>query len=151
MTLALVVWVGGIIFFSFVVAPALFTILPSRELAGAVVTRALSTLHWMGLVSGIVFALSSLLYSYETHGAAQPFALRHLLIYAMLALTAASQFGISPKMHALRAEMGTIDNVAPADARRLEFDRLHEWSVRLEGGVLLCGLGLVALTSRHLS
>jgi hypothetical protein len=32
---------------------------------------------------------------------------------------------------------------------RAEFDRLHEWSTRLEGGVLFLGLGVVILTARR--
>ncbi len=149
MLLSLVVWVGGLVFFAAVVAPTVFKVLPTHELAGSVVTRSLAALHWMGIVSGIVFAVSSMAYSYATHGAAHPFAVRHLLIYLMLALTLASQFGISPKMQALRASMGTIDNVPHDDPRRVEFNRLHVWSTRLEGGVLFAGVVLLLLTARR--
>jgi len=41
MLLSLVVWLGGLIFFSFVVAPTLFSVLPTRHLAGSVVSRSL--------------------------------------------------------------------------------------------------------------
>jgi uncharacterized membrane protein len=54
MLLSLVVWIGGIIFFAFVVAPAVFGILPTYDLAGKVVNGGLGALHWMGLISGIV-------------------------------------------------------------------------------------------------
>jgi hypothetical protein len=30
-----------------------------------------------------------------------------------------------------------------------QFDRLHAWSTRLEGGVLFLGLGVVILTARR--
>ncbi|HEX5434805.1 MAG TPA: DUF4149 domain-containing protein, partial [Candidatus Angelobacter sp.] len=39
MLLCLVVWLGGIIFFGFVLAPAVFAVLPTHELAGNVVNR----------------------------------------------------------------------------------------------------------------
>src|SRR6266704_2118141 len=57
MLLALVVWLGGLIFFAFVVAPTVFSpgLLPTRHLAGEIVGRSLGALHWMGIVSGIVF------------------------------------------------------------------------------------------------
>jgi len=63
MLLALVVWLGGLIFFAFVVAPTAFSpgLLPSRDLAGAVIGRSLGALHWMGLISGAVFLISSTL------------------------------------------------------------------------------------------
>lgn len=150
MLLSLVVWLGGLIFFSFVVAPTVFSgILPTRHMAGSVVTRSLSALHWMGLISGVVFAASSMAFAYAVRGSANPFAVRHLLVYAMLALTIASQFGISPRMQALRTDMVKIDDVPPDDPRRVEFNRLHAWSTRLEGGVFLLGLGLLFLTARH--
>ncbi len=151
MLLSLVVWVGGLIFFSFVVAPTVFHVLPTRHLAGSVVTRSLAALHWMGMVAGVVFAASSMAYSYAVRGSAHPFAVRHLVVYAMLALTVASQFGISPRMQALRADMVKIDDVPPDDPRRVEFNRLHAWSTRLEGGVFILGLALLFLTARRLS
>ena len=61
----------------------------------------------------------------------------------MLLLTLISQFAITPKMHALRANAGGIDNLSPDDPQRQEFDRLHGWSEKFEGAVRL--LGLVAL------
>ncbi len=41
MLLALAVWLGGLIFFAFVVAPTVFSpgLLPSRHLAGEIVSR----------------------------------------------------------------------------------------------------------------
>jgi len=40
MLLSLIVCLGGLIFFSLVIAPTLFAVLPTRHLAGSVVTRA---------------------------------------------------------------------------------------------------------------
>jgi len=149
MLLSLVVWLGGLIFFSFVVAPTVFSVLPTRHMAGAVVARSLSALHWMGIVSGLLFLISSMIYSRMSRGTAHPLALRHVLVLCMLALTFVSQFGISPKMVALRASMGEIDRLAVTDPLRAQFDSLHVWSVRLEGGVFLLGLILAYLTARQ--
>jgi hypothetical protein len=148
MLLSLIVWLGGVIFFA-VLAPTLFSVLPTRHLAGSVVAPLLTKLHWMGIVSGIIFLISSMIHSRSTVGVAQPFALRHLLIYAMLVLTIISQFGISRKMAALRAAIGDIDSVAITDTARIQFNALHAWSTRLESGVLLLGLAVVYLTARR--
>lgn len=153
MLFALTVWLGGLIFFSFVVAPTVFApgILPSRDLAGNVVNRSLGILYSIGLICGLLFAGSSMLYNKLFSGAARPFAPVHLLVYVMLILTLIAQFGVAPKMAALRSEMGVIDNIPPSDARRVEFNRLHHWSTRLGGSVLFIGLGVLFLTARRLS
>jgi hypothetical protein len=147
MLLSLIVWLGGLIFFSFVVASTVFSVLPTRHLAGSVVTRSLNALHWMGIVSGIVFLASSMIYTRLSTGSAHPLAARHILLYMMLALTLISQFGVSPKMAALRASMGEIDSVPATDPARVQFNALHLWSTRLEGGVFLLGLVAVYLTA----
>ena len=145
MLLSLVVWLGGLIFLAFVLAPTAFSpgLLPTRHMAGSIVGRSLDLLHYMAIASGIVFLIASMLYSRMTVGTARPLAARHLLIVLMLLLTVISQFAISPKMHAIRAEVGVIDNVPPDNPLRMEFNRLHLWSEKFEEAVLL--LGLVAL------
>ena len=151
MLLSLIVWLGGLIFFSFVLAPTVFSVLPTRHLAGSVVSRSLSALHWIGIVSGIVFLTTSMLYSRLHAGSAQPLAPRHILLYIMLGLTLISQFGISPRMATLRASMPDTDSLAATDPVRVQFNALHAWSTRLEGGVLLLGLVVVYLTAQQLS
>jgi uncharacterized membrane protein len=146
MFLSLVCWIGGLIFFAFVLAPTAFQVLPSTHLAGNVVGRALSKLHWIAIISGIVFLFSSLLYSRLTDGTAHVFAGRHLLLCLMLALTLLSQFWIMPHMDKLRASLGEVNSVPVDNPARVQFDALHVWSTRVEGAVLLLGLVLVYLT-----
>jgi hypothetical protein len=149
MLLSLVVWLGGLIFFASVLAPTVFSpgLLPTRHMAGAIVGRSLDRLHYMAIVSGIIFLIASMLCNRINAGNARPLAARHVLIVLMLLLTVISQFAISPKMHAIRAEIGVIDggidNVPLDNPLRTEFDRLHVWSEKFEEAVLL--LGLVAL------
>ena len=150
MFLSLIVWLGGLIFFAFVLAPTAFAVLPTRHLAGNVVARSLPALHWMGMISGMVFLVCSLIYSRLGTGAAHPFAARNVLLVLMLALTLISQFGIMPRMDTLRASMGEIDNVAVTNPARVAFDALHVWSTRLESGVLLLGLVVTYLAAQQL-
>jgi uncharacterized membrane protein len=152
MLLALIVWIGGIIFFAFVLAPTLFSVLPTTKLAGDVVNVALTRLHWMGLVSGIVFLICSLFYNWQKHVQLRPFMLSHIFVVLMLAFTMISQFGITPRMRIIRERMEqTRAAMVPTwdDTARAEFDMLHAWSTRLEGGVLFLGLGVVILTARR--
>jgi hypothetical protein len=105
-------------------------------------------LHWIAIVSGIVFLISSLLYSRLTDGTAHLFAARHVLLCLMLALTLISQFGIIPRMDVLRASLGEVRSVPINNPERVQFDALHVWSTRVEGTVLLLGLLVVYLTAR---
>ncbi|HUK42961.1 MAG TPA: DUF4149 domain-containing protein [Candidatus Bathyarchaeia archaeon] len=150
MLLSLVIWVGGIIFFAFVLAPTVFhpAVLPTRQLAGNVVNRSLTILHWMGLICGVVFAIVSMIDARLVNGVAAPFAARNLLIYAMIILTLVSMFGVGAKMQVLRQQMPLIDAVPHDDARRVEFNRLHHWSTRIEGTILLLGLAALWLVAR---
>ena len=148
MLLSLVAWIGGLIFFAFVLAPTAFTVLPSTHLAGNVVGRALGKLHWIAIISGIVFLASSLLYSRLTDGTAHIFALRHVLLCLMLALTLVSQFGIIPRMDVLRASLGDVRSAPIDNPERVQFDALHVRSTRIEGAVLLLGLVVVYMTAK---
>lgn len=146
MLLALIVWIGGIIFFAFVLAPTLFGVLPTTKLAGDVVNATLGKLHWMGLFSGVVFLIASLLYNWQKYVQLRPFALSHVFVVLMLAFTMISQFGITPRMRELRSSPSIMES----SLGRAEFDTLHTSSTQLEGAVLFLGLGVVILTARRL-
>ena len=148
MLLSLVVWIGGLVFFAFVLAPTAFQVLaPNTHLAGNIVGRALGKLHWIAIISGIVFLLSSLLYSRITDGTAHVFAMRHVLLCLMLGLTLLSQFWIIPRMDTLRASVGDFATVPLDNPARVQFDALHVWSTRVEGAVLLLGIVVIYLTA----
>ncbi len=148
MFLSLIVWIGGLIFFP-VVAQTAFTVLPTRHLAGSVVGRSLTILHWMAIASGVIFLISSLIYNRLTTGGLHAFGARHILICLMLLLTLISQFGIIPRMDTLRASLpGEIDTVPLDNPARMQFDALHVWSTKIEQGVLVLGLVLIYMTAQ---
>jgi hypothetical protein len=147
--LSLILWLGGILFFATAVAPSLFAFLTpltgGRVLAGNIVGQLLTTLHLGGLICGLVFLLCSTILSRKFRRAS------NYLVLAMLALTAISQFAITPRIAAIRAESGQLDRLSMDEARRMQFDRLHRLSTMTEGGVLLLGLGVVGTLSRKLN
>ena len=142
--LCLTIWIGALIFFP-VVAQTSFSVLPSAHLAGLVVRNTLIDLHWMGLVTGIVFLVCSMIDNRVTVGRWRIFALSHILVTVMLALTAISQFAVIPRMDVLRITAGEISVLPASNPIRVEFDSLHAWSTRIEMMVLV--LGLLALYS----
>ena len=149
MMLSLGIWLGGIVLFA-VLAPTAFSVLPTRHLAGSIVGPMLSRLHWIGLISGLLFLASSVAYSRLSTGDLRVLTARNLLVCAMLALTLISQFGVTSRMAALRSSMGEIDTVPPTDPARMEFNALHAWSTRLEVGVLILGLAALYRTASRL-
>ncbi|HTC94847.1 MAG TPA: DUF4149 domain-containing protein [Terriglobales bacterium] len=141
MLLALSLWLGGIIFFTAVEAPAILNHVPDRMLDGAIINQSLEKLHWLGIVCGLVFLLASLLRSYAASHETRLLTLPHLTVIIMLACTAISQRFILPAIAQLRAAQSK-----PAVA--VQFRHLHNWSVGLEGAVLLLGLLLLYSQSR---
>jgi hypothetical protein len=144
-------WVGGLTFFAFVVAPIAFGRLSSAHEAGLVVGGCLNVLHWIGLIGGVVFCVSTATLWFRAEVPARVgFALEMILSLLMLAVTAYSQFRILPAMEQDRIQAGgaieTADISSPA---RVDFEQLHVWSERLEGFVLLCGIGVILVLARE--
>jgi hypothetical protein len=145
--LALIVWLGGEIFFPLVAQAAFTTLAPDTHAAGQIVGGLLRTLHQMGLVCGVVLlALLALAPAWGVFQSRLMLAPMGLLV-AMLALTSYSQFGIIPAMERDRqlAVGGIVDNLALADPARVDFDKLHHRSTTVEGAVLLMGIAVVGL------
>src|SRR5437016_1242432 len=146
--LGLSVWLGSDVFLSFVVAPGAFRILASRDQAGAVVGFALWWMHMIGVVCGITMLLARLLRTRTFASLATPAA---LFVVLMIGLTVVSQRAVSPKMAALRVQMGSIQATAADSPLLAEFSRLHRISVSLESGVLLAGIAAIYLMAKELT
>ncbi|HVC00172.1 MAG TPA: DUF4149 domain-containing protein [Candidatus Dormibacteraeota bacterium] len=145
--LSLGIWVGAIVYMAFVVAPAAFTTLPSMDLAGSLVGVVLTRLHWLGVISGIVFLGAATARGRSLGALARPGA---LAVIAMVVLTLVSQQVVMKKMNGLRSQMGSIEQTPQSNPLRRQFDLLHVISVRIEGSVLLLGLAAIFLTVREL-
>ena len=150
--LLITLWLGAELFFP-VVAWVAFRVLPDQHTAGLVVRGCLLILHREGLLAGAV-----LLVLLAAAGAARvdgrPVYERSvsgpiLCTASMLLLTAFSQWNVMPRMEEDRlAVSGDINAVPATNSHRLDFERLHVASVRLEGGVLAAGLIMVVLLAR---
>ena len=141
--LCLVLWVGGIAFFAFAVAPVAFGRLSSAHEAGLVVGGTLRVLHGLGLCCGVVFlALTAIVFARIP---SRRLAITEcVLVSGMLGVTAYSQFAVLPAMEAHRmAASGDVASANADDPSRRAFERLHTLSERMEGAVLLCGLALL--------
>jgi uncharacterized membrane protein len=146
--LGLSLWLGSDVFLSFVVAPGAFRILANRDQAGAMVGFGLSRMHMMGVVCGIAILLARMLRLRAFPSLTAPAA---LCVVLMIGLTVVSQHAVSPKMAALRVQMGSIQATAEDSPLLAEFSKLHRISVSLESGVLLAGLAAMYLMVKDLA
>jgi hypothetical protein len=142
--LLVVLWLGGVMFFP-VVAASAFILLPDTHAAGSVVGHCLRILHYEGLFAGMLIVLL-LLAAHSVRTFTRSVTAPVIVTLIMLALTAFSQFSIIPRMEKDRiAAGGVIDAVPPSDPSRIDFNKLHGLSEKVEEGVLLAGIVLVVL------
>jgi hypothetical protein len=70
-------------------------------------------------------------------------------VFLMLLLTVVSQTRVTPRLAELRTEMVSVDATPKDNPMRVEFDRLHQTSVRIEVVVLLLGIVSLFFTVRN--
>ncbi len=127
-------WIGAMVLFAAVVAPAAFATLPSPELAGPLVGRVLGVLHLAGAGLGVGLALLAALLGRGRMSV--------LLAMALAAVCLVSHFGVSAPL----SEMRDLAGADPETVRR--FGTLHRISVSLFGVTLAGALLLAALHAR---
>ena len=143
---ALVVWVGAIVCFSFVVAPALFQALPV-ETAGQALAIIFPRYYGIGCGAGAALvAAAGLLAWHAPEPMPWRFAVGAGLL--MLVMTAYAGLVIQPRADALRPHLRHGPD--PQVTAQLEFDRLHRLAVQLNALTLLGGLGLLGATAWRL-
>ena len=149
--LAMVVWVGGLCFFAFVLAPTAFRVLPSIHLAGLIVGQTLRVFDVVGLACGGLFlASTALMFQRAVMRVRGRYEMEFLLAAIMVAATAYIHWNILPSMDADQAHAGgDIASMPETNAARIHFDKLHHRSENVEGAVLFMGLGVVFLMSRE--
>jgi hypothetical protein len=140
--LALIVWIGAIVFFSFVVAPRVFATLPSAT-AGQVVSAIFPTYYALGAGAGLAGIVAALALRRQAGGGRRWSGVAALLAL-MLAATAYAGGVVHPRARDLRDAARAP--AAPAETQA-EFRRLHRLAVALNGGVLVLGLATVAITA----
>ncbi|MBP6824438.1 MAG: DUF4149 domain-containing protein [Acidobacteria bacterium] len=135
-------WLGVMAFFSFVVAPTAFRVLPTQHLAGQVVSRSLGVAEIIGLVIGSALLLI-LLFS---RGRKTRRFLFELIVTALMTAAMAMSRVVSGWMHDLRVQAGDGLYALPAsDPIRSSFDQMHKYSVGLTGFALLGALVLILM------
>ncbi len=141
--LSLVCWLGSIIFFSFFAAPAIFGTL-DREKAGEVVGRIFPKYYMIGYVCGVLILVTLLL---GTQMVSVP---KLGLLLVMLGCTLVAGLGINPRAREMKAGMKAAQTPEDREPLEAKFKSLHSLSVKLNGTVLLAGLGFLWITAEGL-
>lgn len=142
----LALWLGAALFFAAAVAPALFAVLPTRTLAGLVVGRVLPSLLFAGLTIGALVAALELLSSGAGWSPTR-FACGAIVTGAC----GVAQFFVGPRIERLRAAIaGPLESLSADDPRRIQFGRLHGWSVAWLGLAMLAAAVALVVSARTL-
>ena len=124
------IWLGAMLFLSFVLAPAAFATIESRQLAGDLVARALNILYLSAYVLGPLLVLVRVLG--RPPGRQRLWAVQVILLILMTASTLVSREIVGTKLLELRRAMGSVMETGPRDdPRRLLFQQWHQFSVLL--------------------
>jgi len=149
----LLLWAGLVLGFAFLTAPLLFSILPSRDLAGQIASRVVARLDLAAWVSfGAAILLVQGVRWVREVGDGE--ALGPLRLWGAAALLALLMCFTSPRLHAIRARMGgPVETVAQDHPDRVAYQRAHGISRQLMGLRLLLALalagGVAALPGRE--
>jgi hypothetical protein len=138
-TFLMALWLGAAVFFTAAVAQSAFAVLPSRELAGAVVNRTLAVLNYSGFIVGLILLASSYL-AKEKVNRLKLWIEQGLLLF-LTGACAFGQFVIGARIHNLREQIGRpIDELAADDPLRVAFGQLHGYSVAILAFAMIAAL-----------
>ncbi len=143
---ALGCWLGGIVFFSFFTAPAVFTVLPRHE-AGQLISTIFPRYYMLGYIVGVI-SLVLAIYFTAVRGPRMWWGITTLVLAIALGITFYAGTVILPRADALRT---VNEDPNPDPVRKAEFDKLHHISVILNGTVLLLSLAAIVGTSGALT
>lgn len=147
-TFLVALWLGAAVFFTAAVAQSAFAVLPSRELAGAIVNRTLAVLNYAGIITGLILLASSVL-NKEKVNRLKLWIEQGLLLF-LTAACAFGQFVIGARLHNIREQTGRpIDELAADDPLRIAFGALHGYSVLVLAFAMLAALVVYFLIARR--
>lgn len=137
--LSLVIWIGGMTFFSFIAAPSIFKVLP-RDSAGDVVGD-IFTKYWMrGYICSAVALATAIILSFQGEGLSW---FRIGFLAVLVILTFYSGLAVGAKTRMVKARIRSSGDAKETEELKSEFNRLHRRSTILNSVILI--LGIIAI------
>lgn len=146
--IALVVWIGGVIFFSLVAAPTLFQALP-REVAGRATSVIFPRYYLVGGVAAGVALLTAVAIGLTAGRFSRTLVVEIVLIALMGGMTLYAGQVILPEAQRIRSTLPAIEGSPEHPAAQARWAILHRRSVRLNGAVLILGLATLWFVTRR--
>lgn len=144
--LALVCWLGGMIFFTAIIAPVVFTLLPISE-AGKLVAGVFPRYYILGYLAGLIAVVLAIYFAIERPPRLW-WSLSAIALTVALGCTIYAGMIVRPQVDAVRT---VVEDQNPDLARRAEFDRLHRLSVMLNVGVMVLNLSALFTSVKALT
>ena len=141
----MVIWVGGLIFFAFVEAPTAFRVMGTTRQFAQLIGDSISELNRLGNICGFIFLVATAMVWLRAWRRRRWLLITQIvLVVLMIAATMYVQAAILPAMERDRIAAGGDITTAPAtNPARLDFERLHPLSEKVEGSALFLGLGVI--------
>lgn len=141
-SIAVAVWVGGLLAIGFIAAPVVFAQIADRAVAGNLAGAMFSVMAWVGLACGtclILFVIAAK--GWRAFGSVV-----FWIVLSMLALSLAGQFGVQPILEQLKAD--ALPRRVMESALRDRFATWHGVSTGLFVAQSLLGIALAILQER---
>ena len=147
-TLLIALWLGAALFFSFAVAQSAFAVLPSREMAGAIVNRTLAIVNCSGIITGLILLATSFFRRQSV--SRTKLWIEQFSLLLLTACCAVGQFVIAAKLRSLREQIGRpIDEIGAGDPLRIAFNDLHGYSVMILSAALVAAISAFFLLAKR--
>ncbi len=145
--LSLIVWLGGIIILSFIVAPIVFGNLPRKEAGGlqAQIFRRFYLFQFVAMLVLLVSAMARYQLWENPENPDELVVIRLILIFVMSILGVFQLNVVSKRLRILREEI-TSWEPGSEDPKRKAFGFWHKMSVKVTLLILLIGFGVLFLT-----
>lgn len=142
-------WLGAAVFFSLAVAPSVFSVLPSREMAGYVVNRTLTIVNFSGLAISLILLFISFIPRREAKAIWAW--LQRILLFVVALACGAGQMIIGFYLEQIRKMSDKpISDLAADNPIKIQFDMWHQYSVWvLMAGMLAALLAFFVISRNH--
>ncbi len=147
--LSMTVWIGSMVFFSFVVAPAVFKNF-ERQMAGDIVGLVFPKYFMLGMICAVI-ALATLVMLGSKVGFVPHIKVGIILLCLMGGLVTSQGLVFGPKARQLKTDIRAMEDDTKKQVLRKKFGKLHGASVVINVLTLFLGFGLLFFIIRYIS
>lgn len=144
--LSLIVWLGGMVFFSFITAPSIFQALPTEAAGDAV--GAIFPKYWLiGYVCSLTTLATLILLAYFERTLP---AIRILILVVMAATTFYTGLVVGSKAREIKSQIQVIEDGSEKAVLKATFRTYHQRSVILNTIVMVLGVVFTFITATRI-